>query len=751
MGPSGPDALTVSHAIDEVEGSKLDRTGIEPADPSEGASESALLRGTLSDWLSRTWWSVAGVILVLWALRLLGSATTFPWVGAVAVGTGLWGLAVTVQAWLPTHSPSKWGASAWLTLAIALAAFGIWAYLQIYAGPAYGTDEIAFDQFAAHLFIHGVDPYRSSMAAAFARYHVSPDGYTYTLSGRPVTTLSYPALAFLFYAPLLLLGWSTQAAVVVNIGAWMLAVVLLFGLVPRELRAMAIVVGSLSVYASYAVGGVTDALFVPLLIGAVVGWDRCATERGWRTWRSPILMGLALAVKQTPWFVLPFLLTAIFLERRRTGGTWRGAAAASSRYLAISIGVFLVPNLYFIAEGPRAWFDGVLAPFGAHVVPAGQGLIGLSLFLGVGGGSLEAFTIAAALVLAALWVAEIATWPALRASFVLLPSLVLFFATRSFGSYLVELLPATLAAAVTIRSLTPGQVRAKALLGAQEPGPRGLPAALGQGAHRRLQRARRASRRGQRCLLAGIGAGLVALAGIIFALADQAPLVMRIVSVHTTGQLATVDRVVVRVDNRSGRRVHPTFSIDEGGALTTFWRAEGGPSTIPAHRSAAYTLVAPNYPAMPPIGGGFQVVAFTEGPDTVSRTPAYLPTRYHLILSPEAVNTPVAVGRLLTIRAALFNPLDQPIHRGGVPVYLGQIIYAQRGLEYGEVIVNGSPPGQTPVMALTNSQGVASFVVRATIATVDPVYFEANLVNASHFYPYGYSPILMVHFVAGAS
>ena len=31
-------------------------------------------------------------------------------------------------------------------------------------------------------------------------------------------------------------------------------------------------------------------------------------------------------------------------------------------------------------------------------------------------------------------------------------------------------------------------------------------------------------------------------------------------------------------------------------------------------------------------------------------------------------------------------------------------------------------------------------------ARTDPVYFEANLVNPTYFYPYGYSPILAVRF-----
>ncbi|HVA22724.1 MAG TPA: hypothetical protein VNN74_11605, partial [Candidatus Micrarchaeia archaeon] len=45
-------------------------------------------------WLSRTWWTAGGVILVLWALRLASAADLYPWVEAVSVPIGLWGLVV---------------------------------------------------------------------------------------------------------------------------------------------------------------------------------------------------------------------------------------------------------------------------------------------------------------------------------------------------------------------------------------------------------------------------------------------------------------------------------------------------------------------------------------------------------------------------------------------------------------------------------------------------------------------------------
>jgi hypothetical protein len=82
----------------------------------------------------------------------------------------------------------------------------------------------------------------------------------------------------------------------------------------------------------------------------------------------------------------------------------------------------------------------------------------------------------------------------------------------------------------------------------------------------------------------------------------------------------------------------------------------------------------------------------------------------------------------------------------GIPIYLGQIIYGQHGLIYSEAIVNHAPAGQTPVAAYTDGQGQATFVIKGTHAATDPVYFEANLVNFTQFYPYGYSQIVLIRF-----
>jgi hypothetical protein len=98
------------------------------------------------------------------------------------------------------------------------------------------------------------------------------------------------------------------------------------------------------------------------------------------------------------------------------------------------------------------------------------------------------------------------------------------------------------------------------------------------------------------------------------------------------------------------------------------------------------------------------------------------------------------------VRAEIVNRLDQQVRAAKVPVYLGQVIYAQQGLQYSQAFINQGLEGETPIETLTNARGVATFTIRSPVGGSDPVYFEANLVNPTAFYPYGYSPILTVRF-----
>ena len=107
------------------------------------------------------------------------------------------------------------------------------------------------------------------------------------------------------------------------------------------------------------------------------------------------------------------------------------------------------------------------------------------------------------------------------------------------------------------------------------------------------------------------------------------------------------------------------------------------------------------------------------------------------------------LGQPVTLRASVLDLVDRPVRQAGVPVYLGQVIYGQQGLVFGQAIINQGQVGQTPVVAYTDADGVATFVVRGTQVTADPVYFEANLVDPRQFYPYGYSEIVPIRFGPG--
>lgn len=684
----------------------------------------------------RALWSIAGLTLLMWAVRLFGYVDLYPAVSVAVVVLGAWGLATAAGVWVRQLNRSLARSLAWGTLALNAAAIALWSAMQVVVAPQYGTDELAFDQYAAQLMQHGINPYTHSMSHAFQLFNVSPDGYTFLLNGHTVAALSYPALSFLLYVPFLLAGWSTQLAVFINVAAWVLSIVIAFVLLPRRLRPLAIVVGSLGVYVSYAVGGVTDALFLPLLLGAVYRWDRFGLDRGWRSWRGPVLLGLAMAVKQTPWLVLPFLLAGIVLERSHRDGAAAGLRDGG-RYLAVALGTFAVPNLPFIVWSPHAWLSDVVTPIASQTVPAGQGLVDLSLFSGVGGGSLAAYSVALAVVFVALWATFAVTYPSFKGWAVFLPSIALFFSARSLGSYLITLFPAALVAACSVGSAGADERRG--------------------GEHRQSStrdRARCACERypwlrhvwRQRVRYVVGGGALASLAAVGLAVLSPPPLAMTITSVRTTGQLATVVQVDVHVTNTTDHTLSPFFTVENGGAVTAFWTRSSGPSHLSPYERASYALLAPNFFAQPPIDSGFQVVAFTH--NAMSRTAAYLPTAWHVSLSPDAISRDVPVGVAVTVRAQILNRFDQPVHLAGEPVYLGQIIYAQHGLQYAEAVIDHGNIGQTPVAARTDARGEATFTIRGTVASTNPVYFEANLVSATQHYPYGYSQILPIRFGA---
>jgi len=674
-----------------------------PQSPSLGGVESGA-RSPLSRSrsLERVGWTLAGITLLIASVEVWTGSTLVSWIlpiSLVGVSVGFWTIGA---AWARPRVPRS---TEWALVMAALVVFAARAYLSVLGSPSYGTDELAFDQYAAMLLVHGTNPYLHSMAQAFELFHVPNIYWTYTLSGGRVTALSYPAGAFLPYVPGLLLGWRTQEAVVIDTGAWILGGLLAWRLMDRHLRWAGIIAFlGISFYLGLAVGGVTDALYMPFLVVALWRWDRFSSETGWRRWCGPIALGLACSVKQLPWFLVPLLLIAVWKE---AGPRGRRPLSEVVRYAgAVALPVVLV-DIPFAIGHPTAWLHDVLTPLLAPTVPGGQGLVGLTTLLHLGG-RLEWFSYVGVAAVVVTWLALAGWYRQMKPLLILLVGIVFFFASRSFSSYLAILLPAGLVAATTI-----------------SPAPRGS----------ETRRARP---------LAG-GLALCGLGTLVLALILPAPLRLRIVSLGSTGQLQSIDRLEVVVHNTTDAPLRPHYTITPTGQETSFWQVVAGPRTLGPHQWARVELVAPNTESMPSLQGAFIVDAFTAKPASLSTAPSVHPDILSTWLTPDNFSQAIPLRRRIVFKVQVVNRLDAPVHRSGMLVDLGQVVYAQDAIEPGLSSINGQSEGRTPVSSRTNADGVATFIVEGIQTTGSPTFFQAWLVTPGKF-PSGYSNLVSVRF-----
>jgi heme/copper-type cytochrome/quinol oxidase subunit 4 len=689
---------------------------LDPDPPEQGGPRS---------WEQRILWTLVGAVILNWSVSLFGPASIYWPITLLVIIAGLWGMALAIISWLDLEQYPRlerwWGTVGWANAVLVIVLMGVWTFIQYRTQPAYTTDELSFDQYAAQLVAHGLNnPYLHSMAPAGSMFRLSPDGYTYTLTGNPVMQLSYPSLSFLIYVPFILLGWTNEVGAGVNMLGWITAVLLMFWLLPRNLRPAVLVFASINVYLSFASGGVTDMLFIPLLVVAAYRWDRFGLDR--RSYVAPVALGLAMAIKQTPWPVIVFLLCALACDEYDRSGDLRAAGRRAGRYLAVALGVFLVPNLPYLIASPSAWVSGVFVPFVKNLVPAGQGLVSLTLFMHLGGGSLAGYTVIFAVIAVLLVVVFVGTYPLMRPATFMLPSIAYFFASRSQTNYLISLLPIAIVGAITAG-----------------PAVRRAPEAGRRVAHLFRQR------------YWGWGAAALALFGliaVIYTFSSSAPLQLKIVGEETTGYLGGIHTLDVKVHNSSDTRLTPGYTIQTQGGFSAFWTILKGPKALAPGQTATVELTAPNYPAEPGISAGFSVVAFTDGPATISTSHHFLVSLWRTATMPQAFDRPVPVGRRILLRVQVLNHFNAAIQQAGIPVYIGQQIYRSSGAGRGSAVINGHRPGtKGRVVAYTNRNGIATFYIVGTKPALVATSFSAHLRNTKQGYVYGSSGYTNVWFV----
>ncbi len=264
---------------------------------------------------------------------------------------------------------------------------GIW---MCFLPPQFSNDGTSLDTNAAILLLEGHNPYTdSNMIDLARRFPIQPDWTTPLRTGQfkdridyPSMSdlqsvldtdlraksmpefeaeVSYPVLSFLTLVPFVLFKdynvlpfYMLSYFVLVAIG-WKLA--------RRELRpwVLLLALANVSMWTS-TIGGNLD-VFSMLLV--VLAWFLRE-----RRWSSALILGLALATKQTSWFFAPFYAILLFRQYGFKETLYR---------LTIAGSVFLVCNLPFILWNPQAWLTGMKTPLNSLMFPMGVGIVDLSV------------------------------------------------------------------------------------------------------------------------------------------------------------------------------------------------------------------------------------------------------------------------------------------------------------------------------------------------------------------------------------
>jgi uncharacterized membrane protein len=525
------------------------------------------------------------------AVNLWGFWWWSPAVIALAPLMILCGLLGVASSWLVGNPRSRLFQRVTLGAVIVTALFP--QSIEIATRSFYSTDSAAFDQVAASALAHGADPYVASMSGVAHLLSVPSRFWTYTVDGGHVTHFSYPAGSFLLSLPATALGVHL-AVDWTDLAAWLVTIVLLFALVPASLRWLAALLGLTPFFLGAFTSGGTDAMFLPFLVLAVWRWDRYgrSDEPGLARWIGPVSLGVACAIKQTPWFTVPMLVTGIFLEARRWG---RPPLRLCLRYLLTVLGIFVAVDLPFLAWHPGAWWHGTLIPLAGGLVADGQGLVTLATHGLTGGVNLTVLSLAGALALVAGLAAFVAWYPQLKRIWPVLLTIPFFFSPRSLSSYLLDLFPVALIAALSVTD-APRQASEDRMVTRDL---RARPAVL---------------------VVAVSCIGVVIASFVAF---SGPPLQLSVRSIITSHAGRQLDSVTVSVVNRTADRLVPHFLVNSGTSQNYqgFWTPARRPSALGPHGSETITLYPPASTAAPRRGARWLVEAYTIDPAWLSTSP----------------------------------------------------------------------------------------------------------------------------------
>jgi uncharacterized membrane protein len=243
-------------------------------------------------------------------------------------------------------------------------------------------------------------------------------------------TFQYPALHFLVFVPFVLLGLQDMRWVLVLFEIGVALTLYVKG--PRRLRPMLLLplfAGS-DLMINFTAASVSDALWVLPLLFAAFYLERPLA--------LGLFYGLACAMKQTPWFLAPFLL--IYLVKTEEGKRLRERLWPAAKFAVTTIAVFLAINLPFMLPNPAAWFGNVLTPMTEDLVIHSQGFSSLTEVGLLPVGKIF-YTVFFASVFLVLVVNYYVYFDKLRYVFWIFPGIALWFSYRALTNYIIYWTP----------------------------------------------------------------------------------------------------------------------------------------------------------------------------------------------------------------------------------------------------------------------------------------------------------------------
>ncbi len=311
------------------------------------------------------------------------------------------------------------------------------------------NDATALSHQATENFLQGEDPYREADIISALNEHEIPtvkltpvragqfaDDFPYpslekmeTVWAKAVKTpdvqpvefeskYNYPAASFVLAAPFFALGADDYRIVLAVIPLLVLGYVIWRIKLNRwRLLLAVILLASLELW-NQMTAGETSVLAFPFLL---LAW--LFAKRRWLL--SAIFMGIAIAVKQTAWFFLPFYLILMLREY----------GFKKAFYISvITGGVFLSFNLPYVVQDYYLWLGSIFAPLTGDLFPSGVGIVTLVMAGIVDIGSTPFLVVELAVMLAgAVWYyRNCRRYPNTGLVLAVLP---LFFAWRSGWSY----------------------------------------------------------------------------------------------------------------------------------------------------------------------------------------------------------------------------------------------------------------------------------------------------------------------------